>query len=105
MTPAGSMSQLSVDEANRIIDRLKFGRPFGRRSAQGTATGKQLGLIQHISRQIGFSANDLTSWLRGKFKIASLDDVRNRDLASRIIGGLMGMQRNLAERRTARATR
>jgi hypothetical protein len=102
MTPAGSISMLTQADAGRLIDRLQGNPQRSRRSAQGTATAKQLGLIEQLQAQIGFGETGFGKWLQKRFKVGSLDDVRDRGLASRIIGGLLAFERNVATRGTGR---
>jgi len=95
MTPKGSISALSRTEAGKLIDRL-LDKPnwSALHHGNGTATGKQLGLIAHLRDQIGFSNDDFCRWLQRQFKVSSIEDIDDRDLASRVIGGLLAMQRN-----------
>lgn len=61
MTPAGSISALTRAQAAKLIDTLT-GRPGSHdlaRGAQGTASGKQIGLIVHLRDQIGLRATGL----------------------------------------------
>ncbi len=56
ITPAGSISALTRAQAAKLIDTLT-GKPGSHdvaRGAQGTATGKQIGLIAHLRDLIGF---------------------------------------------------
>lgn len=106
MTPMGSISKMTAAEASNLIDRLcaHSGRPAHRRG-QGTATAKQLGLIEHLVERVGFNRNQLGEWLSRQFDVESIAEITDRQLASRIIGGLMAMARNVAEGRVSKRRR
>lgn len=98
LTPLGSISALTRVQAADLIDRLSGGqglRPEGR----GTATAKQLGMIAHLRDTIGFSDAEFSAWVEKRFHVDGLDQVTDKDLASRIIGGLLKMREKRAEGR------
>ena len=97
-TPAGSISRLTRAQASELIDRLD-GRPDRKGSAyadQGTATGRQLGMIAHMRDLIGFSEAEFAAWLSKRFKVGSIGEIDDSRLASRVIGGLVRMHQNRA---------
>lgn len=96
LTPSGSISMLTRTQASELIDRLS-GREDGRRRAfadQGTASGRQLGLIAHLRDLIGFREAGFGLWLEKRFKVGSIEEIDDGALAHRVIGGLTRMYDN-----------
>jgi len=93
MTPKGSVSALTKEEARDLIDRL-VGQPGRAWRDQGTATGNQLSTIEYLRGLVGFSDTEFSHWLGKWFKVESLARITDKALASRIIGGLSRMRAN-----------
>jgi len=58
---------------------------------KGTASGKQIGLILHLSNLLGFDGAGFRKWLLKCFEVGSIAEIRDSALAHRIIGGLIRM--------------
>jgi len=93
MTPKGSVSALTKEEARDLIDRL-VRRPGRAWQDQGAATGNQLATIEYLRGLVGFSDTEFGHWLGKWFKVESLARITDKALASRIIGGLSRMRAN-----------
>jgi len=93
MTPKGSVSAMTKEEARNLIDRL-LRRPVRAWREQGTATGNQIGTIEYLRVLVGFSGAEFSKWLGKRFKVESLAQITDKALASRIIGGLSRMRAN-----------
>lgn len=95
MAPAGSVSQLTRVEASRLIDRLQGVEPGHQpHERQGSATGRQLGLIDHLAGELGMSDAELAEWMGKRFGVESVAAIQDGGLAHRIIGGLRCMTAN-----------
>ena len=102
MTRAGSISALSKTEAGELIDRLLSKPRWSElHGGNGTATGKQLGLIEHLRDQLRFSEAGFAKWLERQFKVGSIAEIDDGGLASRVIGGLLAMQDNQSAQRAS----
>jgi hypothetical protein len=93
MTPKGSVSALTKEEARNLIDRLVRGSVRTWHD-QGTATGNQLSTIEYLRGLVGFSHTEFSKWLGKRFKVESIAQITDKALASRIIGGLSRMRAN-----------
>ncbi|MFH1268669.1 MAG: hypothetical protein ABIK89_23330 [Planctomycetota bacterium] len=93
-TPAGSVSMLSCREAHELLNRLHGpGGSSEHFCGHGTATGAQLSLIAHLSKLAGFAESELAAWLERGWGVESIAEIDSRELARRIIGGLMRVHR------------
>lgn len=96
MTPAGSVSVLTLSEAAWLIDQLEAGpdaSPPTREAGTGP-TARQYAMIAWLSDAIGFNGTQFNGWLAKRFNVFDLAEIPDRRTASRIIGGLMGMKRS-----------
>jgi hypothetical protein len=92
LTPKDSISALDRKQASVLIERLG-GSAGWCGVGQGTASARQLSLIVHVRTLLGFDEDRFNGWLERTFKVASLAGIRDRDLARRVVGGLVSMQR------------
>ncbi len=93
LTPAGSVSRLSREQAAELIELLT-GRPGTGDPIEprGTVTRAQIGLLAHLRDRLGFTAAGFESWLRRHFGVRALEDLNDRGEASRIIAALLNMK-------------
>lgn len=93
-TPEGSISALTERQADELIARLSAGTavPIEGISSQGTATKKQLAFISQLTNEIGFSEDQFIGWVSARFGVNAFCEISEKQLASKIIGGLMAMR-------------
>lgn len=98
LTPDGSVSGLSRAQADELIDRLSFGIETRRRRPRRgrRASASQVRLIGELILSTGVSPTWLT-----RFGVTEVGQIRDRDLAARIIAGLRAMQGARDPRRQA----
>ena len=104
-TPAGSVSKLTRAEASALIDRLRGPASPARRTPRGTVTMKQLGMMAHLVKMIGFSSEQLGAWLSKRFGVRSIDEISDKQQARKIIAGMLKVYQNAGAVRQGGPTR
>lgn len=102
-TPGGSISKLSRSQAARMIERLSGRSGDGGRQAvpaefSDRITLRQRGMLRHLQKLSGLSAAGFSNWLFAHFGFRSIEEIRGKSEASRVIGGLLRMHQNYEAR-------
>lgn len=92
-TPAGSVSMLTRREASMLIGKLAGGADAAAAERRDRATPRQLELIGHLAGYLRMDHERLGAWMGPRFGVASLKELHSREVASRIIQGLLRMWR------------
>ena len=88
LTPAGSVSALTREQADELIDKLTNGYPHRRPRRGRRASPQQVRFITELIQSVGVGPH----WLE-RFNVKKVDEIRDTHTARRIITGLCAIQR------------
>ena len=94
MTPSGSVSRLTQREAAELIAALQGGIG-SRRPPTDAGLIRQLLLIEYLGKTLlRFDEDKFSEWLRSRFGARSVGEIRDRELARRVIASLSAIHRH-----------